>query len=182
MSSHVLVAVAIAALIFWRLYYRMRRNFGRQPIRTRRMWTRVGILGAVTLLIVASEGFVAPRLLAGLAGGLVCGVALGMVALKLTRFEIDGRNDCYYPNVWVGLALTALFVGRLAYRFMVLWPQMQHAAAAGGPTWERSPLTLLILGLLLGYYLSYYTGLLIHHRRVLATLPGLQDGGSGQIS
>lgn len=175
MSSHVLVAIAIAALIFWRLYYRMRRNFGRQPIRTRRMWTRVGILAVVTLLVVASEGFAAPRLLAGLAGGLVCGVTLGMVAFKLTRFEIDGRNDCYYPNAWVGLALTALFVGRLAYRFMVLWPEMQHAAAAGGPTWERSPFTLLTLGLLLGYYLSYYTGLLIHHRRVLATLPGIQD-------
>lgn len=167
MSPNLIVPIVIAPLIVWRLYYRMRRSFGRQPIRRKRMWTRVGFLALVTLL-VASEGFINPRLAAGLGLGLAGGVVLGIVALRLTRFEIDGKNDCYFPNLWIGLGLTALFLGRLLYRFMVLWPEMAHASGGIGNS-PRSPLTLAILGLLLGYYIAYYVGLLLHHRRVLAS-------------
>lgn len=170
MTPNVIVPIVVAPLIVWRLYYRMRRNFGRQPIRTKRMWTRVGILSAVTVL-VATQGFIDPRLAGGLGAGLIGGVILGMAALKLTRFEIDGSNDCYFPNPWIGLALTALFIGRLLYKLMVIWPEMSHGTAGGYAAYQRSPLTLMILGLLLGYYIAYYAGLLIHHRRVLAARP-----------
>jgi hypothetical protein len=132
------------------------------------MWTRVGFLSVVTLL-VASQGLIDPRLAAGLGAGLAGGVALGLLAFKLTRFEIDGQNDCYFPNPWIGMGLTALFIGRLLYRLMVLYPQMSHGAGGGFANYQRSPLTMAILGLLLGYYIAYYAGLLIHHRRVTAT-------------
>ena len=172
MSPNLIAPIVIAPLIVWRLYYRMRRNFGRQPIQPKRMWTRVGLLSLVTLLI-ATQGLIDPRLATGLSAGLVGGVALGLLALKLTRFEIDGQNDCYFPNLWIGMALTALFIGRLLYRFMVLYPQMSHGTAGGFGAYQRSPLTMAILGLLLGYYIAYYAGLLIHHRRVrpVATRP-----------
>ena len=165
MSPNLIVPLVVAPLIVWRLYYRMRRNFGRQPIRTKRMWTRVGILAVVTLL-VATQGFIDPRLAGGLGVGVLGGVALGMVAVKLTRFEIDGSNDCYFPNPWIGLALSALFIGRLLYKLMMVWPALSHAGAGGFGTYQRSPLTTAILGLLLGYYIAYYAGLLLHHRRV----------------
>jgi hypothetical protein len=167
MTPNIIVPVVAAPLIVWRLYARTRRNFGRQPIRPKRMWTRVAIFSVLSLL-VACQGFLDPRLAAGLGVGLVGGAVLGIVALKFTRFEIDGSNDCYFPNPWIGLGLTALFLGRLIYRFMVIWPEMSHAAG-GYPTMSRSPLTLVILGLLFGYYIAYYAGLLIHHRRVRAT-------------
>ncbi|TAN04105.1 MAG: DUF1453 domain-containing protein [Rhodanobacteraceae bacterium] len=171
MTPNVLVPIVIAPLIVWRLYARTRRNFGRQPIQPKRMWTRVAILLVVTLL-VATQGLIDPRLAAGLGAGLAGGVALGALAMKLTRFEIDGSNDCYFPNPWIGLALSALFIGRLLYRLMVLYPQMSHATG-GYAAYQRSPLTMAILGLLLGYYIAYYAGLLIHHRRVraMATRP-----------
>ncbi|MGH8113919.1 MAG: DUF1453 domain-containing protein [Rhodanobacteraceae bacterium] len=172
--------IVIAPLIVWRMYYRMRRNFGRQPIRPKRMWTRVGFLVLVSLL-VASEGFINLRLAGGLGLGLFGGVVLGIVALRLTRFEIDGSNDCYFPNLWIGLGLTALFIGRLLYRFMIIWPEMSHATTGGLGQWQRSPLTLAILGLLFGYYIAYYVGLLVHHRRVLATRPGIRDVDSKQL-
>jgi len=165
MTPNVIAPLVIAPLIVWRLYARMRRNFGRQPIQPKRMWTRVAIFSVIALL-VATQGLLDPRLAVGLTAGLVGGVALGIVALKLTRFEIDGRNDCYFPNPWIGMALTALFLGRLLYRFMVLYPEMSHGAAGGFGAYQRSPLTMAILGLLLGYYIAYYAGLLIHHRRV----------------
>ena len=168
MTPNVIVPIVVAPLIVWRLYARTRRSFGRQPIRPKRMWTRVGFLSVVAVL-VAAQGFVDPRLAAGLGLGLAGGIALGLLAFKLTRFEIDGRNDCYFPNPWIGMGLTALLLGRLLYRFMVLYPEMTHAAQGGYAAYQRSPLTMAILGLLLGYYIAYYAGLLLHHRRVRAT-------------
>lgn len=180
MSPNLIAPIVIAPLIVWRLYYRMRRSFGRQPIRPKRMWARVGFLVLVSLL-VASEGFINPRLAAGLGIGLVGGVVLGIVALRLTRFEIDGKNDCYFPNLWIGLGLTALFIGRLLYRFMEIWPEISHGATGGTRQWQRSPLTLAILGLLLGYYIAYYVGLLVHHRRVLARGLATRDATTKQL-
>lgn len=168
MSPNVIVPIVIAPLIVWRLYARTRRSFGRQPIRPKRMWTRVGFL-AVVAVLVAAQGFVEPRLAAGLGLGLAGGIALGLLAFKLTRFEIDGQNDCYFPNPWIGMGLTALLFGRLLYRFMVLYPEMTHAAQGGYAAYQRSPLTMAIFGLLIGYYIAYYAGLLLHHRRVRAT-------------
>lgn len=173
MTPNVIAPLVVAPLIVWRLYARTRRNFGRQPIQPKRTWTRVAIFSVVTLL-VATQGLLDPRLAVGLTAGLIGGVALGMLALKLTRFEIDGRNDCYFPNPWIGMALTALLLGRLLYRLMVLYPGMAHAASGGYAAYQRSPLTMAILGLLLGYYIAYYVGLLIHHRRV--TADSIQSG------
>ncbi|MGH8184893.1 MAG: DUF1453 domain-containing protein, partial [Rhodanobacteraceae bacterium] len=120
MSPNVIVPIVIAPLIVWRLYMRMRRNFGRQPIRPKRMWTRVAIL-SVVIVLFALEGLRGPMLAEGLVAGLLGGVVLGIVALRFTRFEIDGTNDCYVPNPWIGLGLTALLLGRLLYRFMALY-------------------------------------------------------------
>jgi hypothetical protein len=174
MSPNVLVPVVVAPLIVWRLYARMRRNFGRQPIHPKRMWARVAVL-AVVVALFALEGLRGPMLAEGLAAGLLGGVLLGMLALRFTRFEIDGANDCYVPNPWIGLALTTLLLGRLLYRFMALYPVMTHATAgAGYAAYQRSPLTLAIFGLLIGYYVAYYAGLLLHHRRALLAIRSKQ--------
>lgn len=170
MSPNILVPVVVAPLIVWRLYARMRRNFGRQPIQPRRMWTRVAVLSVVTVLF-SLEGLRGPSLAEGLAAGVLGGMTLGFAALRFTRFEIDGSNDCYVPNAWIGLGLTALLLGRLLYRFMVLYPELTHAGAGGYAGYQRSPLTMAIFGLLVGYYIAYYAGLLIHHRRLRGTAP-----------
>jgi hypothetical protein len=44
-----------------------------------------------------------------------------------------------------------------------------------GPDIGQSPLTLLTFGLVLGYYICYYGGLLIHHQRIVRSRPGLRD-------
>jgi hypothetical protein len=174
MSPNLIAPIVIAPLVVWQMYYRMRRNFGRQPIRPGRMWTRVGLLCGVCMLL-ALAGIRDPRLAEGLALGLVGGAVLGIVALRLTRFEIDGANDCYFPNMWIGLALTVLLVGRLLYRFMVAWPEMSNAATgAAHASLQHSPLTLAIVGLLFGYYIAYYAGLLLHHRRARTMLHSKQ--------
>jgi hypothetical protein len=173
MAPNVMIPVVMAPLIVFGIYRRVRRNFGRQPIRPKRTWARVGIFVVLTAVIGLGSLRSAP-LAEGLAGGLFAGAVLGLLGLKLTRFEISGQDDFYTPDPWLGLGLTALLLGRLIYRFMVAYPAMQSTAAAaahggGFGAYQRSPLTMVIFGLLFGYYIAYYVGLLIHHRRVLAT-------------
>ena len=174
MSPHLLSYAIMVPLVVLMLWRRVSRQFGRQPIRRKRMIVRVALFAVIGGMLLLS-GFRDVRLAEGLAGGIVLGAALGLLGLRLTRFETDPvRGDCYVPNPWVGAVLVALLLGRLAWRFLVLWPQMQQTAslaAAQAPGtamtmgYHGSPLTLLVFGLLVGYYIAYYAGLLVHHRR-----------------
>jgi hypothetical protein len=157
-----------APLMAFAVYRRVRGSFGRQPIRTKRMTVRVAIFAVVIGLMMLS-GLQDIRLAEGALGGVVLGGALALaLGLRLTRFETGGDGtDFYVPNPWMGGALTALLLGRLAWRFLMLAPAMAGGAAmaASGPAPGNSPLTMAIVGLTVGYYLVYYTGILIHHRR-----------------
>ena len=165
MNPNVMYAIMIPVMAFavWR---RVRRSFGRQPIQRKRMMGRIAFFIVLGALIVAG-GLHNLRLVEGLLGGALAGAALGTVGLRLTRFERDaGGADLYIPNAWIGGMLTALLVARLAWRFMVLMPQMQDPAMThSAPAMGNSPLTMAILGLMIGYYICYYAGLLVHHRR-----------------
>ena len=168
MAPNLLMPTLVSPLVAFMVWRRVRRQFGRQPVRRGAMITRVAILTLVAGLI-SLAGLHDPRLLGGLAGGLLGGVALGLLGLHLTRFErgADGR-DLYLPNPWIGATVTAVLVGRLAWRFLVLMPHAAAAAPMLAPTTPElgnSPLTLLVVGLMIGYYISYYAGLLVHHRR-----------------
>lgn len=160
----VAIMVPVLGFAVWR---RVRSQFGRQPIRRGRMVARI-VMFAVVGALVALGGLYNPRLLEGLAVGVALGAVLGTLGLRLTRFERspDG-SDGYIPNPWIGGLLTALLVARLAWRFLVVMPQMEHLPPGAGtpPAIGNSPLTLLVLGLLVGYYITYFSGLLIHHRR-----------------
>ena len=159
-SPHALstaLGIGLVALLYYR---RFRRSFGRQPVQPKRMMTRVVILcvlGALLLLGVALN----PRMLAADVGGLVVGLALGWWGLKLTRFERHADGVHYIPHSWFGVAISVLLLARLAYRFTVLWPAMQAAQGAPQPMpYASSPLTMGLFGLLVGYYVSYYLGVL----------------------
>jgi hypothetical protein len=171
MAPNLLMPALMSPLLAFMVWRRARRQFGRQPVRRGAMITRVAILAALAVLL-SLTGLRDPRLLEGLAGGLVGGIALGLLGLRLTRFErgADGR-DLYLPNPWIGATITAVLVGRLAWRFLVLVP---HAGAVPmaptTPQLGNSPLTLLVVGLMVGYYVSYYAGLLVHHRRFVRAM------------
>ncbi len=159
-SPHALstaIGIALIALIYYR---RFRRSFGRQPVQPARMTLRVVILCVIGALLLMGSAL-NPLMGASMAGGLVVGLALGWWGLKLTRFERHADGVHYIPHSWFGIAITVLLLARLAYRFTVLWPQMQAAqAAAAPPPYPKSPLTLALFGLLIGYYVFYYLGIL----------------------
>src|SRR5579875_3754256 len=123
MTPHfsLLVMIALVAFAVWR---RVRSHFGPQPIRRARMTIRIVVFAALVALVIP---FAArdPQLLAGLGGGLAAGVALGVLGLRLSRFEVDPlRGDCYVPNPYIGALVTAVLVLRLVWRLSMLAPQM----------------------------------------------------------
>jgi hypothetical protein len=167
MAPHALAPLIFAPLAAFAIYRRIRSHFGAQLIRSRRMKIRIGMFAVFGCLLMLS-GFQDIRLLEGALGGLLCGAALAFLGLRLTRFETRPEGDFYVPNPWIGGALTMLLVGRLAWRFGAFLPAMLGGAEAvpiAGPAPGNSPLTMLVIGLTMGYYAAYYAGLLIHLRR-----------------
>jgi hypothetical protein len=158
MSSHNSTTILIIGIFAWSIYRRVRRNIGRQPLRPRRAIFSIVILSVISVLIVGTS-LQNINLPLGFAAGLLLGALLGLVGLRLTQFETTDEGHFYTPNTHIGIAISVLFVGRIAYRFIVLG---DAATAQNSLQPFQSPLTLFIFGLTVGYYIVYQTGILIH--------------------
>jgi cytochrome b561 len=93
--------------------------------------------------------------------GLPVGAVLGRIAIGKTRFEQVGAEFFFTPHAPIGLAVALLFMARMAWRayeFYALGSLAHHEFVS-------SPLTLVIFGVLAGYYMSYAVGLLAWRRR-----------------
>ena len=156
-TQHALVTVAIIALIAWRLYARVRRSIGRQRLSAVRPWITLTVFPLILLLLAFSLR-ARPLAEMSLAAGLAAGVALGLLGLRLTRFEASAQGLFYTPSAHLGIALSLLLVCRIAYRFAVYG--LPGSAGGPPPATALTPLTLLILGTLAGYYCTYAIGLL----------------------
>ncbi len=163
MSSQHFGTIVIIGIFAWRIYRRMRRNIGRQPLHPGRAVKSIVILSLVSLLI-AGTSLQNTNLLLGFGGGLLLGALLGWVGLRLTRFETTDEGHFYTPSTHIGVAISLLLVGRMIYRFMMMPNIFSDAAANGHPPPMQSPLTSFIIGLTVGYYLVYQAGLFIHSR------------------
>jgi hypothetical protein len=152
------VPVLFGGLIAWGIYRRVRRNIGRQQLRPRRITFSIVVFSLVSLLIIGMS-LQQLHLMLGIVGGLVLGVMLGFVGLRLTRFETNAEGHFYTPNTHIGVALSLLFAGRMLYR---LWVFRDATTAAGHPPPFQSPLTFFIFGLIAGYYIVYFIGLFVH--------------------
>ncbi|MFL6672182.1 MAG: hypothetical protein ACJ8LG_02685 [Massilia sp.] len=154
------VAAVLAPLVLWRIVSRIRRLTTRQRSRTWRHRTTL-VFFPLLLAAIALAAMAAPVALAALAAGLALGVPLGMLALKKSVFERVGDEFYFTPHAPIGMAVAALFMGRMAWRayeFYMNGAFTQH-------DFVRSPLTLLIFGILAGYYMTYAAGLLRWRKR-----------------
>lgn len=167
MTSAQLVPALIISLIGWRIYSRVRRNIGRQPFHPRRWRSAIIVFSVITVLL----GWFAARslpALSALGGGLLLGTALALLAFRLTRFESSAAGNFYTPNIVIGLGVTLLFLGRIAYRVVVVFGMSEaERAVAGGAASYQSPLTLLTFGVTAGFYIAYNASLLLHaHKKI----------------
>lgn len=152
--------VVFGALIAWSIYRRTRRSIGRQKLRPGRVITRLVLLG-IGVCFILLAGLLNPFVLLGFGAGIAGGVALGLVGLRLTKFETTVEGHFYTPDTRLGVAVSLLLTGRIIYRFAVLH-DTNGAVAAGHPPPMGSPLTFFIAGLTIGYYIVYSIGLFVH--------------------
>jgi hypothetical protein len=149
------IAAILTPFIAWRVYQRVRRLMVRQQSHAWRHWMAIGIMTA----LVAGFGIAGlgnPPALAALAAGAAIGVGLSMLALQRTRFERIGADYFFVPHAPIGAIVSLLFVGRLLYRgyeFYVYGP-------AANAQFTSSPLTMIVFGIMAGYYANFARGVL----------------------
>lgn len=160
-----LVSVGVGALVVWRMYSRMRRVIGRQQLSNNRPWITIVVfvlLFGMLLLSSLAQSMNALALLAGVA----CGTGLGVLGLRLTKFEQTPEGLFYTPSAHLGIALSLLLFGRVAWRMYQTYAFAGQTSATGLTAVTNSPLTLVIFATLAGYYVTYAIGLLRWRRRV----------------
>ena len=158
-----LVSILLGAFILWRFYSRIRRMVVRQKLSKVRPWITAC---AFPILLILFAAFSIPRVLdlAALVGGAAVGIGLGLYGTRLTKFESTPEGLYYTPSAHLGIALSALLIARVGYRYFQMssdsWPP-QPAVGPGNP---GSWITLLIFGMMAGYYVTYAIGLIRRSR------------------
>jgi hypothetical protein len=153
--------VIFVPLIGLLLYRRFKRTFGRQRVQPGRMWFRIALLGALaivsTLLSRSGIGILSAQ------AGAVVGIVLGVVGLRHTHYERVGDDRFYTTKPWVGIAVSALFLGRLAARLFTVYTTAAATHAPGGDPFagaSKSPLTLAIFCVVAAYYIVFSIGVM----------------------
>lgn len=156
--TSMLFGAAIGAFILWRIVSRIRRMVGRQKYSGVRAIITACIFPVLIALVafgaLKHEGNVLFML-----GGLAVGIGLGFYGLRLTKFENTPAGKFYTPNAHLGIALSLLMMGRIAWRMGTLYFTTLSFTAPPGD-FASSPLTLFLFGMLAAYYISYAVGLL----------------------
>ena len=175
MTSRQIVPAIIISLLAFRVYVRVRRNIGRQHFRPARLKTSIIAFSLVTL-VFAAMAFNHLDVLGSLAGGLVLSIPIAMYGLKLTKFEDASDGKYYTPNTALGIGISALFIGRIIYRFFTVSGTMDMQGASMPPPFQ-SPLTFFLFGLSAGYFIAYQTGVLIRSHQPARSAPPTEAGG-----
>jgi hypothetical protein len=177
MDPKLITPILMVAVVAWAIYRRVRRTIGRQPLQPKRMQVRMAILALAGVLTLAFS-LRSFELAGSLAVGGVAGALLGYFGVRHTKFETTPQGQFYTPHLYIGLFVTVLFLGRLAYRFILLYPTMQAATKVSESPfagYQKSPLTLAIFGIVIGYYVTYYAGVIRESRRLAGSTPSSTD-------
>ena len=162
------------------LYRRFRRNFGRQQLRPTRMIVRVAILSVLAALLAPMGLRGGVYLLAQITGA-AAGIGLALWGASRTRFVRDGERLFYIPHTYTGIAVSALVLGRILYRFAVTYstnglPAPENPAPNVLDAMVKTPLTGGLFFVLIGYYVCYYCRLIWKSKRITrADLEALSD-------
>ena len=167
-GTGIITTVVIAALVALGLYWRVRRSVGRQPMRPKRMvFGAVGLTVAGVILLVFMFRFFEATGFAEVLAGLAVGIAGGLYGLKLTTFGKDEEGEYYVPNRYLGLAVSAILIARIASRFLNGTLTGDPNAASTSAAFQQSydPISSALLFLFIGYYAVYYAGVLLESRK-----------------
>jgi hypothetical protein len=162
--QHFISALIPAVFVLVIMYRRVRRNFGKQKLNRGYMVFRMVLLCVVGVLLLIPTFFSQELAVMTLVGTGV-GIGLAIWAAKHTRFLNEDSRLYYIPHSYTGMVVTALFVGRIAYRVFVMaqphavittdyQPGMGDFSYLSGL--YHNPWTRLVFFILIGYYMYYY--------------------------
>jgi hypothetical protein len=129
----------------------------------------IGLSAVFFLVTAAISSFWIPGAFSFSAGGLAGGLVLGVIGLRLTRWEVNSQTLHYIPNRWLVLAITVGVCVRLAFGFWRVWQTWQ--AAPAGHSWlaESGIAGSMATGaVVLGYYFAFWSGVWMRARQVIA--------------
>jgi len=192
--GHIAGTVLTSALVLFFIYRRFRRNFGKQRLRPSYLIFRMVLLCVVGASLVLSSLFSREMALVTILGAGI-GVALALWAAKHTRFLKEDGVLYYIPHTYAGMVVSALFLGRLVYRFVVLSSSKYSVIAIDGQNMGpgdfggmsgiyHNPVTRLVFFILIGYYVYYYWYVLHEskHLKDSDMEPAPKPGPGGNIS
>jgi hypothetical protein len=164
LQSGILHTAILAAFIALLIYRRFRRTVGRQKVVPSRLLIRMALLAFVGCAVLAAllAAFSPVRVLEVLAG-LAAGVGAAWYGLRRTSFERRQDGVYYTPNLYVGLAVSALFLARLIYVLAVYG----FSAFSDPQQAPYHPVTGVIAFLFIGYYVAYYVGVILRSREIV---------------
>jgi hypothetical protein len=168
--------IAFAALAMFVIYRRLRRNFGRQVLSPTRMALRITVLAVLACALAPSALRSSQFLLADLVG-LGTGIALGLYGAERTRFQTVSGRLHYVPHTYTGIAVSLLLMGRLVYRLVAVYGGSGRSSfdatnatdmsqTFSSSALAKSPLTLGMLYVVIGYYVCYFGVVLWKSKRI----------------
>jgi hypothetical protein len=128
----------------------------------------LGISALFFLVIAAVNSYWVPGAFSYGAAGFAGGLVLGIVGLRLTRWETASQSLHYTPNRWLVLAIMVGVTVRLGFGFWRLWHAWQ--ASPTGHSWlaESGLAGSMATGaVVLGYYLAFFFGVWWRVRQVV---------------
>ncbi|MFD0698273.1 hypothetical protein ACFQZT_29795 [Paenibacillus sp. GCM10027628] len=156
--THYAIPFLLVALI---IYRRTKRTIGFQRLSPGRLKFRIGIFSLIGLIIFMF-GFVHPIHFISYAAGLAAGVALGLTAIRHTRFEHRADGWYYRTHLWVEITVLVLFLGRVAYRiaFVAIASNPNAMNPADPSQFTKDPLTAGVFFVIVSYYILFFSYLL----------------------
>ena len=164
METTTLALLFLVPLLVWRIYSRLKKLVARQKSQLwRHRLVAFGVPALIVFLATTTKFEILP--LSSLGAGVLAGGWLGVLGIKLSRFEQVGKDYYFTQHRYLGLAITMLFIARLLYRGMEIYLNTRLDVPVPPPPFGQSPLTMAAYGMVTGYYTAYAWGLLRWRRR-----------------
>lgn len=164
METTTLALLCLVPLLVWRIYSRLKKLVARQKSQLwRHRLVAFGFPALIIFLATTTKFEILP--LSSLGAGVLAGCWLGVLGIKLTRFEQIGKDYFFTQHRYLGLAITMLFIARLLYRGMEIYLNTRLDVPLPPPPFGQSPLTMAAYGMVTGYYATYAWGLLRWRQR-----------------
>ncbi|UKS26813.1 kinase [Paenibacillus sp. HWE-109] len=177
-------AIPFVIIAFF-IYRRTKRSIGFQKLSPGRLKFRVILFGILGLLIFLL-GFVHPIHFIAYIIGLAAGTALGLTAIRHTRFEHRADGWYYRTHLWVEIAVLVLFLSRVVYRiaFISLSANPASMNPADPTQFTKDPLTAGVFFIIVSYYILFF-GYLLREKANLdpaALAGGISNGNEATVS